>query len=123
MSLLDDARTDLQDFLSCPEGFGVELTFNSTPSDVVITGIGSAHHLKFDTDGQQVNSRNSHITFFEKDLSDTGYIVRNANNEVDLYKKKVSFVDSAGITRNYTIVQAYPDETLGNIYCVLVSHE
>ena len=123
MNLLERARQDWQKHTSAEAGFGVEITFYDRPSaEVVIKGIGMAHHMSEDSEGHEINTRNSHISFSEKLANDAGIVTRNNAGEVDLEGAKISFLDSASILRRYSIKQVFPDETVGVIYCVLNSY-
>ena len=54
----------------------------STPDGslvIQITGWAVKHHLSFDSDGNQVNSKNARATIDEDVLVANGYPVRNAN--------------------------------------------
>lgn len=95
--------------LSSPSG---DLTFETT-------GLASKHHLSFDSDGLPVSSKNAHVCVSETKLTDAGYPVRNANQEIDLYKHKVSVKDSSGVVKHYVVKDAFPDETLGLITLTL----
>ena len=124
MSLLNRAREDFARHISGESGFGVDITFYNQPSpEVVIRGIGMAHHMSEDSEGHVINTRNSHISFSEKQANDAGIVTRNSDGEVALEKVLVSFADSASILRRYSIKQVFPDETVGIIYCVLNSYE
>lgn len=72
----------------------------------------------FDTDGNQVNTKNVHITIDEDSLKAQGYPVRTHKKkilEVDLQRHKVSFADSSGEIAHYVVTQTVPDENLGLI--------
>jgi hypothetical protein len=117
---LERARSDWKRFSSAG-GFEVDLTFE-TPSggtSVTVQGIGIKHHLSIDTDGQNVNALNSHISVCEELLVEAGYPTRDSDEIVSLYGHKVSFEDSTGIEKSYFINQSYPDETVGIITCIL----
>ena len=115
---ISQIRRDLKAYTE--QTMSANLTFTS-PNAVVetIKGFGTAHHLSFDSNtGRPINTKNAHCSFFEKTLSDLGYPVR-VSNEVSMKNHRVSFLDSAGITRHYRINETFPDETLGMIVCIL----
>jgi hypothetical protein len=116
---LDAARKDF-DRLTNNGGFGVSLTLTPlSGSAKTIKGFMAKHHTTVDTDGFVVNSKNARVTIVEKNLTDVGYVVRNAKNEVDLRQHKVDFIDSTGILKHFIVKENWPDETLGVITCQL----
>lgn len=102
-------------------GFQEDITISTPTGDktLLITGFASKHHLNFDSDGLPVSSKNAHVTIDEKLLTDNGYPVRNANQEVFLKKHIVSFKDSSGVEKSYQVKEERADETLGLIYLTL----
>lgn len=87
------------------------LTIDITGWAVKVTG-------SFDSDGNQVNTKNVHITIDEDVLTNKGFPVRTNKKgieEVDLSKVKVNFVDSSGALKNYIVREQFPDENLGLI--------
>jgi len=117
---LELARKDIKE-ITQGDDWGVDLTF--TPpvgSSVQVRGLGSKHHLSIDQEsGLPINSRNVHMSVVESVLTDAGYTVRNAADEVSIKDHRVSFKDFRGVLRNYKINQTWPDETLGLIVCQL----
>ncbi len=115
---LSQMRRDLRGHLEA--SMSVDLTITPPAgSSVTISGYGTSHHMSYDPNtGRPVSSKNAHCSFFEKTLTDAGYTVR-VSDEVNLIGHKVSYIDSAGIERNYRINESYPDETLGLIVCIL----
>jgi hypothetical protein len=73
----------------------------------------------FDSDGNQVNTKNVHCTIDENALISLGYPVRTNKKggilEVDLMQHKVSFKDSTGELKHYQVRENMPDENLGLI--------
>lgn len=72
----------------------------------------------FDSDGNQVNTKNVHCTIDEQALLLQDYPVRTSKKgieEVDLKLHKVNFADSTGTIKNYIIRENVPDENLGLI--------
>lgn len=123
--VLEMARNDWKKHITSTSGAGedISVTTPDNATTVNVRGLAMSHHLNFDTEGHVVNSKSTHISISEKDLTDQGYVVRNIKNIVALHKHKISFADSTGVTKNYLIIQAYPDETVGLITCVLGNHE
>jgi hypothetical protein len=117
MRLLEQARVDMRQHIESDEGFGTEITLTSPNSDVaVVTALASTHHIQINPEtGQIMNAKNVHFTVSESTLVDVAYPLRNNDNAVDLKGHRVSFVDSAGITRTYIVDEWWPDETLGVI--------
>ena len=125
MGLIDTINKDILKITTNLNEFGVEMTL-TTPDDLIselITGLHTKHHLAIDTDGNQVNSKNAHISFSESQLTALSYPLRNANGEVDLKDHKVTVKDSTGLDKNYVIREWFPDETIGIIVCILGDFE
>lgn len=128
MGIRDLAKRDWQKYITSVSGAGDNLLIETptgapVAADINIRGLVMKHHLSFGTDGQAVNSMNAHITISESDLVAGSYPVRNAKNEVSLHKHKVTYTDSAELEKTYLIIQAFPDETVGVITCILANHE
>lgn len=115
-SILMAAKADAKKIV-LSGGFEVEITLSTPSEDLTFktTGLGSKHHLSFDTDGSPVSSKQAHVCVDEKVLSDNNYPVRNPKGEVDLYSHRVSFKDSSGIEKKYIVREQFPNETLGLI--------
>lgn len=124
MSLLDQAKADIETITSDPDGFTRSIVLTApTDETVTIYGLHSKHHLGIDTDGNRVNSKNPHISVAEKFLIDAEYPVRGSTGEVNLSGHKVSVADSTGTVCNYVIREWYPNETTGLIVCILGDFE
>lgn len=101
-------------------GYQVEIEMITPDKSLTINITGWAVKVSgsFDSDGNQVNTKNAHITIDEKVLTDLGYPVRTNKKgitEVDLLQHKVNFVDSSGVIKNYIVRENIPDENLGLI--------
>lgn len=124
MGLLDIAKRDLKTFVESSTGFAVDITMTAPDATVVtFKGLHSKHHFSIDGDGNQVNSKNSHISFAEKTLTDLEYPLRNAGGEVDLLRHRVDVKDSTGVVKNYIVGTWFPDETVGLITCLLQDYD
>ncbi|WP_300440687.1 hypothetical protein [Christiangramia sp.] len=119
-SILQAAKADAKKIITSG-GFEVDITLSTPSGDktFLTTGLGSKHHLSFDTDGMPMSSKQAHVCVDEQVLLDNDYPVRNANGEIDLYKHKVSFKDSSGIVKSYVVREQFPNETLGLITLIL----
>ena len=117
-TILTMARFDAQRILN---GGGFETSISITKSTVVtvVNGLAPVHHITFDTEGNPVNSKVAHVTISEATLVAAGFSPRNASNEVAMRLVLVSFADSAGITRIYTVKENFADEMLGVIVLTL----
>jgi len=123
MSILDNIRADIKTITENDEDFAVEITFTAPDLTVaVINGLHTKHHMSINTEGQMVNSKNTHISFSEASLP-LAYPLRNAAGEVNLKRHKISVKDSTGIVKNYTVAEWFPDETVGLIVCLLNDRE
>lgn len=119
-NLLKAARADAKRYTSSG-GFEEDITIK-TPNGAItanITGAATKHHISFDSDGNQINSKNAHIRIVEDDLVALEYPVRNASGEVELINHLVSVPDSSLVVRNYIILETFPNETMGVIVCIL----
>lgn len=86
---------------------------------ISITGWAVKHHISFDSDGNQVNTKNARATIDEAVLVANGYPVRNANKEIALKMHLITFKDSSGEDKDYIVRESFPDETLGMICLIL----
>lgn len=96
----------------------IQLTTKDGTKTVNITGWAVKVSGAFDTDGNQVNTKNVHVTIDEKVLVDLGYPVRTFRRkieEVDFEDHIVCFKDSSGELKSYVVIQTVPDENLGLI--------
>lgn len=102
-------------------GYQVEIEMIS-PDGITINITGWAVKVSgsFDSDGNQVNTKNVHITVDEERLIALGYPVKTTKKgstipEVDLIGHRVNFIDSSGRLCNYYVRENFPDENLGLI--------
>lgn len=101
-------------------GFEVDMTLTAPGGEAIpVKSLATKHHNSVNTDGVPINSKNSHASFIESDLTDKGLTARDSRGEVNLRNWLVSFADSSGVTKNYKIIETMPDETLGIIVCIL----
>ena len=122
MNLVSQAKKDWQQITTnSSSGFGTEMTLTSPDGVNVlsIVGLATKHHIGIDDYGNVVNTKNAHVSFSEKQLSDALYPTRNAENEVSLYGHKIAWTDSTGSLITYIIREFFPDETIGVILCIL----
>lgn len=120
MGLIAQAKADWQAITSNTDEWGVSMTLLAPTSETAtIKGLHTKHHLGIDTEGRPVNTKNAHVSFSEKLLTDAGYPVRNAAGEVYLKDHRVTVKDSTGNDAIYVIRQWFPDETIGVIVCIL----
>lgn len=119
-SIFQLAKRDAKKFITSG-GFEETITLITPSKDktLTLTGFATKHHINFDSDGNQINSKNVHICISESDLVANSYPVRNAKNEISLLKHLVSFPDSSGVVKDYVVKENYPDETLGLIVLIL----
>ncbi|MFN8317146.1 MAG: hypothetical protein U0T32_11935 [Chitinophagales bacterium] len=120
MGLVDKIKKDIEKITSNSKEFGVEMTLTApTHEIIIIKGLHTKHHLSVGTDGSLLNSKNAHVSFSEKFLTDSLYPVRNTSGEVDLKNHRVDVKDSTGVVKKYLIQHWFPDETVGLIVCIL----
>lgn len=107
-------------FFATKAGYQVEITMTTPNGSKTINFTGWAVKVSgsFDSDGNQVNTKNVHITIDEDILTAEDYPFRTVNKgipEVDLIHHRVSFADSSGRICNYYVRENFPDENLGLI--------
>lgn len=119
-SLFDIVKRDAKQFINSG---GYEVAIQVTTPDnsltINITGWAVKHSGSFDSDGNQVNTKNVKATVDEAVLTANGITVRNFKNEVSLLNYKVNFADSSGLLKNYVVRENFPDENLGLIVLIL----
>ena len=124
MNLYEQAKALIEQITSNSDEFGVELKFTAPSGETAtIKGIHSKIHLAVSTDGLPVNSKQAHISFSEKFLTEQNYPVRNTNGEVNLKNHRINVKDSTGIEKKYQMQQWFPDETIGLISCMIEDYE
>lgn len=119
-SLLDLVKRDAKRFVN----FGgyeesISMTTPNRSLTITITGWAVKHHISFDSDGNQVNTKNARATIDEDVLVANGYPVRNNKKEISLLRHLISYKDSSGIVKDYYVRENFPDETLGMIVLIL----
>lgn len=119
MKLFDLIKRDAKRFVnSGGYDVNIEMITPDGTKTANITGWAVKVAGSFDSDGNQVNTKNVHCTIDEKSLLDLGYPIRTSKKgieEVDLKFHKVNFVDSTGTMKNYIIRENVPNENLGLI--------
>jgi hypothetical protein len=133
---LQQAKDDLRRFMKAEFGvdlivstpnrksYGVnkygEIDYGQRQGSAEIKGFATKHRLSINPNtGLPLNSDNIHVSIFEKELTELGYVVRNTKNEVDLIRHIVNFKDSNDLNIDYVIQETWPDNTLGVIVCIL----
>lgn len=121
MNILELARRDYKNIITNKtSGFAVDILFiPPAGSSVTVQGLHSRHNLAIDLDGKPANSRQMHISVAESSLTDAGYTVRDANNEVQLRGHKVQVADASGEDITYKVRSVMPDDTIGNLLIIL----
>lgn len=126
MSILDLARTDLQNIMN-DESFGftqdVEFTTADGGTTSTIKALVSVHHNAVDADGMEISSKIATVSFMEATLAATGYPVRSVNGVVTMESHKVACTDSTGDDRLYIVRERKPDAMLGIIVLMLEDFE
>lgn len=119
-SLFDIIKRDAKHIIN-KGGYHIDIQMTTKDGDktVNITGWAVKVSGSFDSDGNQVNTKNVHVTIDEDALIKLGYPVRTNKKkgiaEVDLVGHKVCFKDSTGELKNYQVRENIPDENLGLI--------
>lgn len=117
--LFDIIKRDAKFFINSG-GYHIDIQMISRDGLITIDITGWAVKItgSFDSDGNQVNTKNVHITIDEDVLKGQGFPVRTNKKgieEVDLSNVKVNFIDSSGTMKNYVVREQFPDENLGLI--------
>lgn len=121
MSLLEQAKQDIQDITSNLDEFGVEMTFTApTGETATIAGLHKKVRHPFDTEGNLVDTTTAVVSFSEALLTEQAYPVRT-NGKVDLQNHTIAVKDSTDTTKNYKVKSWYPDQTLGFIVVILAT--
>lgn len=124
MSLIAQAKVDIEQITSNQDDFAVEIKFTAPDNTTAtISGLHTKIHLGVNSEGEAVNSRKAHISVSEKFLTDANYPVRNSSGEVSLMNHLVEVKDSTGTSKKYKMMQFFPDETIGLITCILQDYE
>lgn len=125
MSLIAQAKKDIELINSDLSGFGVEQIWKHPVGSVVRTIVGRhvKHHLNYDEFGKLINTKKASASFSEKAMIDAGYSIRNAIGEVSLKNHLVDIKDSTGTLYKYKVNEWFPDETIGMIVAILESYE
>lgn len=119
--LFDIIKRDAKFFVT-KGGYQVEIEMITPDGSMTINFTGWAVKVSgsFDSDGNQVNTKNVHITVDENILIENGYPYKTIKKgatipEVDLIYHRVNFADSSGRLCNYYVRENFPDENLGLI--------
>lgn len=124
-SLYDQAKKDIETITSDLTGWARLIRFEAPTSEIAqIRGIHDKHHLGVHPEnGGLINSKTAHISVSEKFLTDLSYPIRNTSGEVELKNHKIDVQDSTGEIKFYVIREAFANETLGLITCLLEDRE
>lgn len=119
-SLFDIVKRDAKFFVN-KAGYQIDIEIESKDGSQIIniTGWAVKHFGSFGSDGNQVNTKNIHVTIDEDVLVGLSYPVRNAKGEINLIQHKVRFIDSSGVQKSYLVRENFPDENLGLIVLIL----
>ena len=117
---LDQAIADVKRFTQ--NGFSREIVFTTPDGQTTATvrGLVSKHNLSINPDtGVPVNSRNTHIYVVESVLTDEDYTTRDANDEIDLKRHRVTWTDASETSYTYLIDEVMPSHTVGLLVMTL----
>lgn len=119
MSLVAQAKADIETITTNLNDWAVEMALiNAAGATINIKGIHTKIHLGVDTEGNAVESKQVHVSFSEKTVTDLGYSIRNAGGEVDMKNWRLNVQDSTGVVKNYVMLRWFADETIGLMSCM-----
>lgn len=125
MSLIEQAKKDIERITTDRKGFGVDIRLIA-PSGQEVNVVGRSNNIHLSVNpvsGEVVNSRNASVSISEAVLTKLGYPVRNTSGEVSLKKHIVFTKDSSGRMGQFVVKEWYQDQTVGLIVMILGSHE
>lgn len=123
MSLLDQAKADIEAITGNTDEFGVTLQFFApTGQTVIIAGYSTDHTNHFDQDGNPINGKVTTVSFSEKFLTDLDYPTRNTQQLVTFLNHRVIVTYSDGTAIKYAIDQWKPDYMINLITLFLSSY-
>ena len=123
MGIIELAKRDIKDITTATNGFAVELKIQKASGVFEyadVRGTTAKHNMAFDTDGVMTSSVNVHVSIHEDELTEAGVTVRDAKHNVSLLQRLVFIADSTGTINQYSVVEQYPDQTIGLIVLMLV---
>lgn len=117
--LLKAARRDLRNFTSTG-GFEEDIEMINPDGSVIINfkNLHTKHHLKFDSEGNTINSMTASITVLDSVLIELNYPYRNSKGKVDFKGHKVNVSDSVSV-RKYVVNEFIPSDTFGMYKLIL----
>lgn len=123
MSILENARLNMQKFMGDTNGFAVPITLK-TPDEatvVLVNGVHTKTHMAFNPlTGEEMDSKMASVAIAEQQLIDQGFpVIRNVVGDVNLNGTLVDVVDSSGVEKSYVVTRVYPDEMLGLLVFIL----
>lgn len=125
MGLAEQAKLDAKWITANSNHFGVSITLTSTSNiSATVFGLHTKHHTSWDPEsGEVIDGKRAHISVSEEVLEDSGYPVRNSNQEISMVGHLVEVADSTDVVKKYIVRQTFPDETLGLIVMILGDFE
>ena len=124
MGLMDQIKSDVQQFTANTNDFGVMLTFKS-PTSIVkeVAGYFADHSLAFDENGSPITGRKTTVCVSEQSLIDAGYSsVRSSKGLITMEGHLVSINYPDGSTYLFSVDEWQPDYTINLITLFLVRH-
>ena len=117
MNVRELAQRDAQRYNSVGSDSTTATLDNNSGLVAEIGGRASSHNQNYETqDGAPVNQPQMNITLSMSELTEKGFVFRDARGQVNINGWIVEWVD-LGKTINGTIEETKPDETLGLIVC------
>lgn len=115
-ALLAQARLDAQRFTEAG-GFEDDIIITTKDGSLTKTvkGRASGIWLKYDEEGNVINTANNRVAIHENTLLAQAYPVRNADGQVALKDHKILVNDQTGTQRSFTVTEQFPNATTGLI--------
>jgi hypothetical protein len=121
MGLVEHIRGRVAEITSDLDGFGVAISFASpTGEKIDVVGTQKKIGLKVDlVSGETTNTTNASVSVSESFFVEKNYPHRDLDGNVTLKDHHVTLKFTSGDEEYYIVEQAYPDETVGLIVCIL----
>lgn len=122
MSLQNRAKQDMQRFTADDSGFFAVSCVVKTPDElqtIAVKGLHTRHWMGVDPDGVAVHTVIASLGVSEQQFIDGNFVIRDANDEVDLKGYLIDAPDANGVVKKYVLREVFPDESIGLLILIL----